>query len=84
MSEVSRVKMNVEGRIVIPASIRRKYDMHPGDILLEITEHGVLLKTQAMAIQRLQQWCSDNVPADVSLVEQLIADRRFEAKRESE
>ena len=83
MNEVYRAKLNDEGRLVIPAACRKRLGMSPGqELLLQISEQGLLVYTQDLAVKRLQDWVTAHVPPGVSIVDELIADRRDEAARE--
>jgi len=80
------VKAKVEGggRIVIPADFRRCLGIKSGDtILLMLEEPDTLrIRTYEGAIRRVQELVSRHVPAEVSLVDELIKERRAEAARE--
>jgi O-methyltransferase involved in polyketide biosynthesis len=52
-------------------------------VLLKVTPDGVLLYTHDQAVKRLQDWCAANIPPGVSLVDELIAERRAEAAKEA-
>jgi len=83
MNEVFHAKLNDEYRLVIPAACRKQLGLQAGqEMLLQITEKGLLLYTQDQAVKRLQDWCASHVPAGASLVDELISDRRVEAARE--
>ena len=83
MNEIYHAKLNDEYRLVIPAACRKQLGLKPGqEMLLQITDKGLLLYTQDQAVKRLQDWCMSHIPADVSLVDELIAERRGEAARE--
>ena len=78
------VRVGPQGRLVIPASIRRSMGIVPGEILLAREKDGqFVLEKRDQVLERLKT-TFDNVPSDVSLVDELIAERREEAKRESE
>jgi AbrB family looped-hinge helix DNA binding protein len=83
VNEVYRAKLNDEGRLVIPAACRKRLGMSPGqELLLQISEQGLLVYTPDLALKRLQDWVAVHVPPGVSLVDELIAERRAEAVRE--
>ena len=77
------VTMSSNGRIVIPASIRNKIGMPQGGSFVAHVENGeVRLEPIAHAIARVQALLDDYVPNDVSLAEELSAERRVAAERE--
>ena len=78
------VRVGPQGRIVIPAGIRQALDILPGQLLLARAEDGrLVLEKRDQILARLQDTFSQ-VPRDVSLVDELIAKRREEARREAE
>jgi AbrB family looped-hinge helix DNA binding protein len=71
-----------QGRFVIPADIRRALGLAPGDRLhLRVTGQRLVLERQQDAVTELRGLAS-SVPADRSLVDELIADRRLSAAAE--
>ena len=80
----NEVRVGPQGRLVIPARIRREMGIAPGEILIARTKDGQLVLEKADQVLARLKTTFDNVPADVSLVDELIAERREEAKRESE
>lgn len=80
-----RSKLNDNGRIVIPADIRSKMGVKPGDTLFLTLEGDVLkIESQMTRIRRIQESMRALIPGDRLLSEELIADRREEARREME
>ena len=80
----SSVRVGPQGRIVIPAHIRKALGIRPGETLLARVEDGrLVLETREQIVARLQSWFAQ-VPPDVSLADELIAERREEARREAE
>lgn len=78
-------KLNDNGRIVIPAEIRQKMGIKPGDTLLLTLEGDVLkVESQLALIRRIQESMRALIPSDRRLSDELIADRREEARREME
>jgi AbrB family looped-hinge helix DNA binding protein len=72
-----------DGRVVIPASYRKLLGIEDGGPLLMLLEDGdVRLVGRDAAIRRAQSLVARHVPAGVSLVDELIAERRAEAARE--
>jgi AbrB family looped-hinge helix DNA binding protein len=79
----SRVRINENGRVVIPASFRRALGINSGDtIVLRIENNELKLTTLRQRLAKAQQLLRKHVPASISLVDELIAERREAAKRE--
>lgn len=79
-----RVVVGRQGRIVIPTQIRRELSIEPGDELIAFVDEGeLLLLTPKQLITRIQALFS-HIPPGVSLADELIAERREEARREAE
>jgi AbrB family looped-hinge helix DNA binding protein len=80
-----RSKLNDNGRIVIPAEIRSKMGIKPGDTLFLTLDGDVLkVESQMARIRRIQESMRTLIPGDRLLSDELIADRREEARREME
>jgi AbrB family looped-hinge helix DNA binding protein len=78
-------RLNDNGRIVIPAEIRQKMGIKPGDTLYLTLEGDVLkVESQLARIRRIQESMRALIPGDRLLSDELIADRREEARRETE
>lgn len=81
MPETTRITEG--GRIVIPARYRRDLNLHTGDDLIVQVEDGELrIYTLQHAVERAQRIVQAHVPDGVSLADELIQDRRAEARRE--
>ena len=81
---VGSVRVGPQGRIVIPAHIRQALGINPGETLIARVKDGQLvLEKREQILARLQDTFA-KVPRDVSLVDELIAERREEARREAE
>lgn len=80
-----RVRLNENGRIVIPAAFRKALGIELGDeLLLRLGEDGVLLTTIKLRVAMAQRLVRKYVKPGESLVDDLIAERRTEARRESD
>ena len=67
----------MDGRIVIPASFRRALGINPGDeVVLRMEDGELRISTMKARIERAQRLVRRHVPRGVSLVDELIADRR--------
>lgn len=79
------VQMSENGRVVIPAEIRKQLGFTPGEpITLEVEGEGVLLMTRRARIRTAQASAATYLPVGVDLVAELIAERREEARAELE
>ena len=79
-----QVHVGPQGRIVIPAQFREALDMRAGQILVARADDGrLVLEKREQILARLQDTFAQ-VPNDVSLVDELIAERREEARKEAE
>jgi AbrB family looped-hinge helix DNA binding protein len=78
-----RTKIGEGGRIVIPAAYRRALGLKVGDsVTLVLDDDQLRLTTRRAAIKRAQRILRQYVPEGVSLVDELIAERRGEAALE--
>ena len=77
------VQVGPQGRIVIPAHIRRSLHIGPGEELLIRVEDGrLVLEKRERVLERVQTWFAQ-VPSEVTLVDELIAERREEVRKEA-
>jgi bifunctional DNA-binding transcriptional regulator/antitoxin component of YhaV-PrlF toxin-antitoxin module len=71
------------GRFVVPARFRKHMGWAPGDRLsLEIVDNELRVISVKQAIRSAQELVARRVPAEVNLVDELIRERREEARRE--
>jgi len=78
-------KVGEGGRVVIPAEIRRLIGVKEGDRVLLLVEDGELhVITVSQGIKRAQELASPYIRPGVSIVDELIAERRAEVTREEE
>ena len=69
------------GRILIPASIRKALSILPGDRLVVRLENGALrLLTRTQAVELAQALARSHLPEKRSITEELLAERRQEAR----
>jgi AbrB family looped-hinge helix DNA binding protein len=72
--------MNTQGRVVIPAAIRKEMGLEGTVDLVFRYEDGTLtVETIEDAVAYVQSVVAHYVPSDGSLVDDLIAERRAEA-----
>jgi AbrB family looped-hinge helix DNA binding protein len=78
-----RLRINENGRVVIPAAFRKELGMKPGDeVILRLDDGELRITTMKQRMERAQRRARQYVKPGVSLVDELIAERREEAKRE--
>ena len=81
MSDTSVVSVGPKGRVVIPAGIRRELGIEEGSELVALIEgESVVLVPRSAIKSRLRSIFADVGP---SMREELIAERRAEAGRDS-
>jgi AbrB family looped-hinge helix DNA binding protein len=72
----TRVRVNENGRVVIPASFRKQVGIRIGDeVILQVENDELLILTLKGNIERAQQFVRKHVKPGTSLVDELIADR---------
>ena len=78
------VVVGQKGRVVLPAPLRQALGFDVGTELIARVEDGALvLETREMAWERLRAMF-DHIPPEVSLVDELLAKRERERRRERE
>lgn len=83
MSEVITTKVTEGGRIVIPAKLRETLGIEIGEsVSMRIQDNSLQITTQREALRRLRELVRTRVPEGVSLVDELIKERREEAANE--
>jgi AbrB family looped-hinge helix DNA binding protein len=81
-SQVMDVSVGRQGRLVIPAALRRSLSLGEGDTLVARQEQGrlVLEKPESIKQRLLARFTA--LPADRRLVDELLAERRLQAQQE--
>ncbi len=77
------VRLGCQGRLVIPAALRRSLGFEAGDALIARESEGRLVLEKQETIKRRLKARFSQVPRDRSLADELIAERHEEAKREA-
>lgn len=80
----NEVKIGAQGRLVIPAALRKALNLKPGDRLIARQEGERLVLERRDAVAKRLQNRFSHIPKEVSLVDELIAERRVEAIKEAE
>lgn len=83
LSLLVKTKIGEGGRIVIPARLRQAIGVEIGDkVTVSVKDNTLRITTQKEALRRLQALVRKHVPEGVSIVDELIRDRREEVARE--
>jgi antitoxin component of MazEF toxin-antitoxin module len=81
--QTHRARLIEGGKLIIPAAMRKSLGLATGDIVtLELHDGDLRIKTQRKALAEARAILREHVPAGVSLVDELIAERRLEERRE--
>lgn len=80
----NEVQVGAQGRLVIPAALRKALNLKPGDRLVARQEGDRLVLERREAIEKRLQDRFRHIPPEVSMVDELIAERRAEAAKEAE
>jgi len=81
----AKAVLSANGRVVIPAAIRDELGFAPGDTLLLDVEDGVLhVESYPSRVRRIQESLKQFITPGRLLSDELIAERREEARREQE
>jgi AbrB family looped-hinge helix DNA binding protein len=84
MPDAHVVRMGPQGRIVVPAELRRELGLEEGSTLNATTRQGrLILEPRAVVLERIRKRFA-TVATSNRLSDELIADRRDEARREDE
>jgi AbrB family looped-hinge helix DNA binding protein len=83
MDAETRMRVNQNGRVVIPASYRKALGIKTGDeVILRMEDDELRITTMKRRLERAQRRIRQYVKPGVSLADELIAERREAAKRE--
>ena len=78
-------KISERGRIVVPAPIRKSLGLEPGsDVVLREHNGELHIISLNQAIQQIQKLAQTLVPDDISLVDEVIAMRQAEVRKEDQ
>lgn len=79
----ARMRVNENGRVVIPAAFRKKLGIRVGDqVELRVVDDELRISTLRRNIERAQRLIRKHVKPGESLVDELIAERRQAARNE--
>lgn len=79
----NEVQVGAQGRLVIPAALRKALRLQPGDRLIARQEGDTLVLERRGAVAKRLQDRFRHIPREVCLVDELIAERRAAAAKEA-
>jgi AbrB family looped-hinge helix DNA binding protein len=83
MERETRMRVNENGRIVIPAAFRKALGIEVGDeVVLRVQDDELRITTQQRRIHHAQQRAKKYLKPGTSLVDELLAERREAARDE--
>ena len=84
--ETLTLHVDNQGRVMLPAWWRRKEGVGPStELCVAVTDEGALVvETREQGLRRARALLRKYIPEGVNLSDELIAERRAEAARESE
>ncbi len=83
MATIVTTKVTQGGRIVIPAEMRKQLGIEVGEkVNLEFDDGYLKVTTSKAALRRLRENLQKHILDEVSIVDELIAERREEAENE--
>lgn len=79
---MASLRLGRQGRLVIPADLRRKLGLNDGDELVARDEDGrLVIEPRSAVLTRIRRRLQA-LPPEVSLVDDLLAERRSESQGE--
>ena len=79
----NQVQVGTQGQVVIPAELRKALGLQAGDRLVaRLAGESLVFERSETVRQRLRERFR-HIPAEVSLADELIADRRAQAAEEA-
>ena len=85
VSQAVRLTVGKDGRILVPAAMQQALDFAPGaTVVARVRDGRLVLEEFHAGIRRVQALFAELDTGEGSMADQLIAERREEARREAE
>ena len=81
-TSTKEIQLGPQGRLVVPAALRRELGLEPGERLLARVKDGALILEPRAVVERRLRARFRKVDPRISLADALIAERRAEAERD--
>jgi AbrB family looped-hinge helix DNA binding protein len=82
---IQHAKLGEDGRLVIPATLRKELGLRPGDtVVIESDGDSLLLRGYDRVLHEVQESFAPCRVAGINVADELIAERRVEAAAENE
>lgn len=83
-SKTVALRVGAQGRVVIPADLRRELEIEPGETLIaHVESKRLVLESRAQILERMRAELRAVRRPGISAVDELIAERRGEARLEA-
>lgn len=81
---VFHARVDGSGRVVIPADLRERHGIAPGEeVVLDEEPHGIRVRSMEEVLAAIQAECRALVPPSTLVCEELLQERRAEAARDA-
>lgn len=78
----NEVQLGAQGRLVIPAALRKALNLKPGDRLVARKVGDSLVLESRESVEKRLWAMFSSIPGNLSLVDELLVERRADARRE--
>lgn len=83
-SKAVPVRIGPQGRVVIPAKLRRELEIEPGEtFIVRVESQRLVLERREQILERMRRELRGTAVDGTSPVDELIAERREAARREA-
>lgn len=81
--DTHKATIGPQGRVVVPAPIRKALNWDEGTVLtFEVRDGQIVVTDQLSALRQFQEYAQSLIPPGTDVLEDFLAERRAEARRE--